>query len=69
MNNARCNEYGYIHFWVATPRSYSCVEAAAMQPEQANMPSHDAFTRRLMRLEPDAAALWQEAQSQVRMPD
>jgi hypothetical protein len=29
------------------------------------MPSHDAFTRLLTRLEPDAEALWQEAQSQV----
>ena len=29
------------------------------------MPSHDAFTRLFTRLEPDAATLWQEAQSQV----
>lgn len=65
MNKPRCNEYDYIHFLVATPRSYSCVEAAAVQPERDKMPSHDAFTRLLTRLEPDAAALWQEAQSQV----
>jgi putative transposase len=29
------------------------------------MPSHDAFTRLLTRLEPSAEALWQEAQHQV----
>jgi hypothetical protein len=29
------------------------------------MPRHDAFTRLLTRLEPSAATLWQEAQSQV----
>lgn len=67
MNKARCNEYDYIHFLVASPRNYSCVEAANVQPEQDKMPSHDAFTRLLTRLEPDAAALWQEAQSQVAL--
>jgi putative transposase len=65
MNKARCNEYDYINFLVATPRNYSCVEAGKVQPERVNMPSHDAFTRLLTRLEPDATALWQEAQSQV----
>jgi putative transposase len=29
------------------------------------MPEHDAFTRLLTRLEPDPAALWQEAKSQI----
>ena len=65
MNKPKCNEYDYINFLVATPRSYSCVEAASVQPESHHMPSHDAFTRLLTRLEPDAATLWQEAQSQV----
>lgn len=65
MNRPRCNEYDYINFLVATPRNYSCVEAASVQPERDDVPSHDAFTRLLTRLEPDAAALWQEAQSQV----
>ena len=45
MNKPRCNEYDYIDFLVATPRSYSCVEAASVQPERDEMPSHDAFTR------------------------
>ena len=65
MNKARCNENDYIDFLIASPQKYSCVEAAKVQPERANMPGHDAFTRLLRRLEPSAEVLWQEAQSQV----
>ena len=65
MNKARCNENDYIDFLIATPQKYSCVEAAKVQPERATMPGHDAFTRLLTRLEPNAEVLWQEAQSQV----
>jgi putative transposase len=65
MNKAKCNEYDYINFLVATPRSYSCVEAGTVQPERVDMPGHDAFTRLLTRLEPDPSALWQEAESQI----
>ena len=36
-----------------------------MQPEQAAPPAHDAFTRLLHRLEPDAATLWRDAAGQV----
>ena len=43
----------------------SATEAARVQPEAANRPAHDAFTRLLHRLEPDAATLWQEAAPQV----
>jgi putative transposase len=42
------------------------VEAASVQPEQANMPSQAASIRLLTRLEPDGKALWQEAQGQVQ---
>lgn len=65
MNKARCTENDYIDFLIATQRNYSCVEAGKVQPEGSNRPSHDAFTRLLMRLEPSAEALWEEAQSQV----
>lgn len=65
MNAARCNAQNYIDFLIATPRSYSCLEAAKVQPEGARMPSHDAFTRLLKRLEPTADELWQESQTQV----
>lgn len=38
-----------------------------MQPAGVNMPSHDACTRLLTRLEPEPEMLWQEAQSQVEV--
>lgn len=65
MNPPKCDEYDYINFLVATPRVYSCTEAARVQPEQEDPPAHDALTRLLHRLEPDSQALWAEAQAQV----
>jgi hypothetical protein len=65
MNPPKCDEYDYINFLVATPKAYSCTEAARVQPEQENPPAHDALTRLLHRLEPTTAALWAEARSQV----
>lgn len=65
MNPPKCDEYDYIHFLVATPKAYSCTEAARVQPVQENPPAHDALTRLLHRLEPDSEPLWAEAQSQV----
>jgi hypothetical protein len=37
----------------------------AEKRESKDAPAHDAFTRLLQRLEPDAETLWQEAQTQV----
>jgi putative transposase len=65
MNKAKINEQDYINFIVATQMSYSCLEAGRVQPESANAAAHDAFTRLLQRLEPDATALWQESEPQV----
>lgn len=65
MNPPKCDEYDYINFLVATPRVYSCTEAARVQPEQEDPPAHDALTRLLHRFEPDSEALWAEAQDQV----
>jgi putative transposase len=65
MNPAKYNEYEYINFLIASPKVYSCTEAARVQPEQANPPAHDAITRLLHRLELDSTALWAEAQGQV----
>ena len=65
MNKAKCTEQDYINFIVATPVSYSCLEAGRVQPERANAAAHDAFTRLLQRLEPDATALWRESEPQV----
>jgi DDE superfamily endonuclease len=67
MNPAKCDETDYINFLVASPRVYSCREAERVQPEQASAPAHDAFTRLLHRLEPDAETLWTEAQPQVQL--
>jgi hypothetical protein len=45
----------------------TATEAAKVQPEQAEPAAHDAFTRLLHRLEPDAATLWAEARSQISL--
>lgn len=65
MNAPKCNEFDYINFLIATPKVYSCTEAARVQPEQAVLPAHDSFTRLLHRLEPGSDDLWQESQTQV----
>lgn len=65
MNPHKCDEYDYINFLIATPKAYSCTEAARVQPEQENPPAHDALTRLLHRLEPTSESLWAEAQPQI----
>lgn len=65
MNPRRCDEYDYINFLVAAQKSYSCLEAGRVQPEQANAPAHDAITRRLHLMNPDNDALWQEAEPMI----
>lgn len=65
MNPHKCDEYDYINFLIATPKAYSCTEAARVQPEQENPPAHDALTRLLHRLEPTSEALWAEARPQI----
>jgi putative transposase len=66
MNTAKCTEEDYINFLIATPQSYSCVEAAKVQPEAARPVAHDAFTRLLQRLEPDSEQLWRETEPYVQ---
>jgi putative transposase len=66
MNAPKCQPEDYINYLVASPRVVSGMEAARVQPAQADPPAHDAFTRLLHRLEPDPAALWAEAAPQVR---
>lgn len=67
MNPPKCSDEDYINFLIATPRHVSATEAARVQPEGAKAPAHDAFTRLLHRLEPDADTLWHEASSQVSL--
>jgi putative transposase len=65
MNPPKVTDEDYINFIIATPRDVTATEAERVQPESTNAPSHDAFTRLLSRLEPDAETLWQEAQTQI----
>lgn len=67
MNPPKCNEEDYINFIIATPRQVTATEAERVQPESQNAPAHDAFTRLLTRLEPDAETLWQEAKTQIEL--
>ncbi|WP_165250158.1 IS701 family transposase [Paludisphaera soli] len=60
MNPPRCNDEDYIQFLLATPKVCSALEAARVGPPGPAAPAHDAFTRLLHRLEPDAEALWRE---------
>ncbi len=65
MNPPKVTDEDYINFIIATPRDVTATEAERVQPESKNAPAHDAFTRLLQRLEPDAESLWTEAQTQI----
>ena len=67
MNPPKCSDDDYINFVIATPRSVSATEAAKVQGDEEQAPAHDAFTRLLHRLEPDAESLWGEAKPQVSL--
>ena len=69
MNQPKVEPEGYIQFLIASPRRFSCTEAAAVQPTQPDPPAHDAFRRLLTRLEPDPDTLWREALPQIRPDD
>jgi putative transposase len=66
MNAPKVDELDYIQFLIAAQRVFTCTEAATCQPEQADPPAHDAFTRLLARQPPDTAALWQEVRLLVQ---
>lgn len=65
MNRARVSSEEYIQFLIGSPKVYSCTEAALVQPEGEVKRAHDAYTRLLQRLEPDAGQLWMESQGYV----
>lgn len=67
MNPPKCSDEDYINFVIASPRQVSATEAAKVQNEEKSAPAHDAFTRLLHRLEPDAETLWQESRSQLSL--
>ncbi len=64
MNPPKVTDEDYIQFLIATPKVCSATEAARVQAEEVQAPAHDAFTRLLHRLEPDALTLWAEAAPQ-----
>ena len=66
MNTAKLNDEDFIDFLIATPRQATATEAARCQPTREDAPAHDAFTRLLQRLEPQADALWREVEPQLR---
>jgi hypothetical protein len=57
MNLPKVIDEDYINFIIATPRDVTATEAERVQPESKDAPAHDAFTRLLARLEPDAEML------------
>ena len=61
MNPARCNDEKYINFLIASPKSYSCLEAGRVQPIDVKAAAHDAITRFLHRKEATTDDLWKEA--------
>lgn len=63
MNKPKVAAEEYIQFLVASPAAVSGTEAARVHA--GPLVAHDAYTRLLHRLEPDAATLWQEAQGLV----
>lgn len=65
MNPPKCNETDYINFLIATQKSYSCLEAEKVQPQENNSPAHDSLTRLLQRNNPDTQKLFDEAKNQV----
>src|ERR1041384_3155558 len=69
MNTPKCEAEDYIQFLIASPRQFSCTEAALVQPGGAEGPAHDSFRRLLLRQQSQPEALWQEAQGQVQRDD
>ena len=63
MNKPKVAAEEYIQFLVASPAAVSGTEAARVNA--GPLVAHDAYTRLLHHLEPDAATLWQQAQGLV----
>src|SRR5919202_3568118 len=65
MNEPKLTDLDYINFLVASPKVFSCTEAARVHPESPRRGAHDALPRLLHRLKPDSTPLWNEAQQHV----
>ena len=71
-NPPRCHDEDYINFLIASPRQFTCTEAARSQPEDKSSSTtipppaaHDSFTRFLERLPSDTEALWNESRDLI----
>jgi putative transposase len=70
MNPPRASDEDYINFLLASQGRYTCTEAARSQPDERHKrPSHDAFTRLLLRQPQDTGALWGDAEPMVSNKD
>lgn len=68
MSHRKVSADDYLNFLIATPKACTATEAAQVS-DPCRPVAHDAYTRLLTRLEPQPAALWQEAKTQVRFDD
>lgn len=66
MSRAKTTATQFIDFLIATPSQATAMEAQRTQPVTDDPAYHDSYTRLLHRLEPDSAALWHDAQHEVR---
>ena len=65
MNLPKVNEEDYINFVIATPRRLTATGAECVQPESKDAPAPRGLHEVLIRLEADAATLWQESITQI----
>lgn len=65
MNISKCTEQDYIQFLIATPKTFSCTEAAKVSPKTESPPAHDSFTRLLKRLKPNPESLWKDVEPEI----
>ena len=66
MSRRKVTEDQFIDFLIATPAQATATTAQRTQPASDDPAAHDAYTRLLHRLEPDATALWAEVQADVQ---
>ncbi len=71
MPRPKVSDADFIDFLIATPRQATATEAQRTQPPpsdpRVSAAAHDAYTRLLHRLEPDAHVLWEEVRADVRL--
>jgi putative transposase len=71
MPRPKVSDADFIDFLIATPKQATATEAQRTQPPARDprvaAAAHDAYTRLLHRLEPDAQVLWEEVRADVRL--